>query len=534
MDGAPTEYGQFSPLIAAMLRPEFYAVPSSGVELRQTHISFVFLTGPHVYKVKKAVKFPFLDYSTLELRRHYCEEEVRLNRRLAPNTYLGIVAICRSKATFLLRERFSSEDRIVEYAVKMRRLPEACMLASLLQQQAAKPEHVIAIAERLAGFHHKASTEKASKFGSLQAVTANTRANFRETRRFIDRTITARSFAAIQSFSEAFLQENAALLTLRVGEGRVREGHGDLRAEHICLGDNGNPIEIFDCIEFDEGLRYGDVASEVAFLSMDLDFLDASDLAGLFERSYATATGDGALHQLLPFYKCYRAYVRGKVQSLKSEEPEISKVEKRIATLQALRYFCLATRYSSTPPRSMLLMVCGQIGTGKSTVAGLLNALTGFPIFASDRTRKRLAGLSPTAHSEQAYQSGIYSKKSTRLTYHALLKAAEEKLTTGQGAIIDATFADPLWRSRFLTLGQRSNVPVLFIECRSSEATIKERLLERAHNSHEVSEATWDIYQQMRDHFAPFVNVPANCHLSLDTERELMAGLETLQQKVGV
>src|SRR6266705_2710589 len=260
-----------SPLIAAMLRRKFYPHDPAEVEFRQTHISYVFLAGPYVYKVKKAVKFRFLDYSTLENRHHFCDEELRLNRRLAPNTYLKTVGISRAQGSFYLDERISDRQRIVEYAVKMNRLPEDQMLTSLIRDESVKPEHI-------------AEIEK------------------------------------IQDYSEGFLKENAELLERRVAEARVREGHGDLRAEHVCLV---NDIEIFDCVEFDEALRYGDVVSEIGFLSMDLDFLGETDLSAKLESAYASAARDPGMATLLPFYKCYRAYVRSKVESLKSDEQDV-------------------------------------------------------------------------------------------------------------------------------------------------------------------------------------------------------------------
>jgi uncharacterized protein len=224
-----------SPLIAAMLRQEFYPHDPAEVEFRQTHISSVFLAGPYVYKVKKAVKFPFLDYSTLENGRRFCDEELRLNRRLAPNTYLKTVGICRAQGSFYLDEEISDREHIVEYAVKMNRLPEDRMLTSLIRDKSVEPEHIAEIAKKLAAFHKRAASEKSARFGSPQAIASRVRDNFRETLRFIGRTIDKSFFEKIQDYTEGFLKENAELLERRVAETRVREGHGDLRAEHVCL-----------------------------------------------------------------------------------------------------------------------------------------------------------------------------------------------------------------------------------------------------------------------------------------------------------
>jgi uncharacterized protein len=338
------------PLIAAMLRPEFYQSKPAEVELRQTHISYVFIAGDRVYKVKKNVKFPFLDYSTLDKRRHFCAEEVRLNRRLAPNTYLGTVGISRLGRAFSLdRGSRDSAHSIEEYAVEMNRLPDSRMLSALLRNDSVDSECLSAIATKLAAFHARVPSDKAAFYGSPQTIAANLRENFRATRPFVDHTITGPSFKTIKAYSEAFQKEHTALIAGRVAQGRVCEGHGDLRAEHICLVDE---IEIFDCVEFGAALRYGDIASDIAFLAMDLDFFGCAHLSRQFESAYAAAARDPAMATLLPFYKCYRAYVRGKVESLKSEEQEISSADRQRASLQALRYFCLATRYTESRRKS--------------------------------------------------------------------------------------------------------------------------------------------------------------------------------------
>ena len=516
------------PLITAMLRREFYGSPVD-VTLRQTHISYVLLAGSHVYKVKKAVKFPFLDYSTLAQRRHFCEEEVRLNRRLAPTTYLDVVGICQTKqGDFLLEKDASAKCDTVEYAVKMRRLPEERLLSSLVRQKSAQTNHLIAIAEKVAAFHEHAPKEKAPTYGSPPAIAANLRANFDATRRFMGRTISRRSYETIHDYHEAFIKDHGALLAWRVAAGRVREGHGDLRAEHICLTDN---IEIFDCVEFDEGLRYNDVASEVGFLAMDLDFLDEPGLAGTLESAYAAAAQDANLHALLPFYKCYRAYVRGKVESLKSDEREVSDRERRQAALQALRYFYLSSRYARGKRNPMLLIVCGLVGTGKSTLAWLLSALTGFPVFSSDSIRKELAGTNPAPHDKTDYQSGIYTEEFTRRTYDKLLGAAHNRLAAGAGAIIDATMGDPPYRQRVVELANRFNIPAIFIECRVREQTIEKRLRERQKDRNAISDATWEIYQRMSKEFPPF-SLPEDCHLRIDTDNELVSALSTIEERL--
>ena len=518
---------KLSPLVDAMSRKEFYPHRPAEVEVRQTHISYVFLAGPYVYKIKKPVRFPFLDYSTLQKRQHFCREEVRLNRRLAPETYLDVIGVCRSNTGFALTENLPADDRVIEYAVKMKRLPEDRMLSFLVRQEVAVPSLMLAIAKKLASFHEMASVENSRLYGSLDAIAANIRGNFEETRRFIDRTISLKLFERIREYNETFFRENADLFARRISEGRVREGHGDLRAEHICLVDD---IVIFDCVEFDEGLRYGDVASEIGFLSMDLDFLGAADPAAELEVAYASAARDPALAALLPFYKCYRAYVRGKVESLKSEEREIADEGRRKASLQALRYFCLSSRYIKPENRPLLLVVCGMIATGKSTLAWLLAALTGFPVVDSDRVRKKLAGIPATARAGEEYQRGIYSAEFTQLTYEALLISAEKQLASGKGVIVDATFGDRKHRRLFLNRAGSLKIPVIFLECRADENSIRRRLEERAKSVREASDGTWEIYQRMRRDFHPLSEIPQEHHLPIDTEHALLHDLDRIEE----
>lgn len=515
------------PLIRAMLQPEFYPDAPAEVELRQTHISYVLLAGKHVYKIKKALKFPFLDYSTLEKRRHFCAEEIRLNRRLAPDTYLGVVGIGRAGKDFFLEA--DPAANATEYAVKMKRLPDERMLSSVLARGAFDIDFFSAVANKLAAFHARAPVEKAALYGAPAMVRANLEDNFRDMERFVSRTISRVSFDCMKNYSAAFQDQHAALIGKRAAAGRVCEGHGDLRAEHICLVDG---IEIFDCVEFDPALRYGDVASEIGFLSMDLDFLGFAELAKRFENEYAAVARDMELTNLLPFYKSYRACVRGKVESLKSEEREIAPEDRRRALLQALRYFCLGTRYTRSDRPPILLAVGGLIATGKSTLAGLIGALTGFEVFSSDLERKQLAGAAPTERKGDRYQRGIYSAEFTDKTYARLLERVDRCLGGGRGAVVDASFAAARQRRPFLELAHRRGVPALFIECESAERIVQARLTARQSDPAAVSDADWETYKQMRESFEPFSELPEETRLALSTDSGVTAALDKLQARL--
>jgi hypothetical protein len=262
---------------------------------------------------------------------------------------------------------------------------------------------------------------------------------------------------------------------------------------------------------------------------MDLDFLGEADLSAKLETAYASAARDPGIAALLPFYKCYRAYVRGKVESLKSDEQDVGEHERRKAALEALRYFLLSTRYAKGPSKPMLLVVCGLVVSGKSTAARLLSARTGFPVLDSDHLRKKLAGISPTTHARDNYRRGIYTEQFTRLTYESLLTGAEALLADAQGVIVDATFGNPQYRRLFVKLAGRFNVPILFVECRADEN--RQRLEDRQNDQQEVSDASSAVYEQMRREYRPLSEISDICRFELDTGRELLSGLAKLESR---
>lgn len=523
----------FTGLLTALCQPACYPHHPEQVELVQTHISAVFLAGNEVYKLKKPVRFSFLDYSTLELRHHFCEEEVRLNRRLAHTVYLGVVPVLRVGNEYRVREAVNMRDAVVvDYLVRMRRLPPERTLAALLTAERIGTEDIQALAKRLVHFHQFASTKDAAVYGAPDVVWQAVADNFRETASFIGDTISQRQYACIEDFSRQFFAEHQELFRRRIVHDRIREGHGDLRCDHVYYLDQG--IEIIDCIEFSPRLRTCDVASELAFLAMDLELRDAPTVAADFVREYVAQADDAELVPLLPFYQCYRAYVRGKVESLKSREPEIPSTEQAHARWQARRAFRLAYRYARGPLAPALILVCGRVGTGKSTVAQLLSAHTGFAVHNSDVVRKRLAGLSPTARANAEYRGGIYNEDFSRKTYAALQSQAEEALRNGRGVIIDATCQQQEERRRFLTLGERLKIPVFFVECRASLAEVERRLREREKRGDSVSDATVDIARQQEGDFPPFTDLSASCHWAIDTEGDLDEALVPIEEALSV
>lgn len=329
-----------SALKKALLSPDLYPDHPPAIQLAETHISLVFLTGNYVYKVKKPVNFGFLDFTTLEKRKYYCEQEMTLNRRLAPSLYLGVVNITEANNQITLE----GKGRTVEYAVKMKQIPEDLLMDRLLKRNELTPPMLEAISDTLARFYVTAETSHRIKsFARPERIKQDTDENFEQTEKYIGVTISEEVYQDVKEKTNQFFQTQGEVFYQRISEERIRDCHGDLRLEHIFWGEE---ISIFDCIEFNERFRYTDVAADIAFLAMDLDYNGREDLGDHFIRSYVKASEDQGLMNLLDFYKCYRAYVRGKVESFRLDDPSISPEEKRGAKERAQRYFDLAHRYS--------------------------------------------------------------------------------------------------------------------------------------------------------------------------------------------
>ena len=326
-------------VVEALLTPRAYPEDPGKIELIQTHISFVFLTENFVYKVKKAVNFGFLDFSTLEKRRFFCEKELELNRRLCPEIYLEVVSINKSDII-----KIKGTGEAVEYALKMKRLPQEKIMTTLLKENKVDKRTIDQLSKIIAQFHSSAQTNnEINQYGSLKIIKINWDENFSQTQKYVNQTIQEAEYQFIQNKVNRFIDVSKALFESRVKNNKVRDCHGDLHSGNIFITDK---ICIFDAIEFNDRFRYSDVASDVAFLAMDLDFQKRPDLSGYFIERYIAYSKDPQLTQVLAFYKCYRAYVRGKVISFKLDDPQVSSGEKAAATKEAQAYFKLAADYA--------------------------------------------------------------------------------------------------------------------------------------------------------------------------------------------
>jgi len=326
----------------ALLNPEIYPDHPGAIKFIETHISLLFLTGNYVYKLKKPVDFGFLDFTSLAKRKFFCEQEVKLNRRLSPEIYLGVIKITKEG------ERISLDGRgeLVEYAVKMKQISEELLMDRLLERKQVTPRMIEVVSEKLVKFYFTAEVNDLIKsFAKPERVKQDTDENFEQTEKYIEVTIPGEVYKAVKNRTNDFFRTREKIFYHRIASDRIRDCHGDLRLEHIFWGDE---ISIFDCIEFNERFRYTDVAADIAFLAMDLDYHGRRDLSEHLIRAFIGESGDHELMEVLDFYKCYRAYVRGKVESFRLNDPHIPEREKKEALMRAQKYFSLAHRYSET------------------------------------------------------------------------------------------------------------------------------------------------------------------------------------------
>ena len=493
----------------------FYEYPVKSVKVLQTHISFVALTGTHAYKIKKSVNFGFLDFSTLEKRKYYCEEELRLNKRLCPDIYLGVLPITQEDHTLKL----NGKGTIVDYAVKMKEFPQDSIMTNLLRQGKITEKTIEEMCTLLVDFYQKDTrSAEIDSYGKLSAVKQNIDENFEQTQSVIDITIPKKTYDFLKDANARFFEKKKDVFDKRIHDGRIHDCHGDLHSGNIVVS-NGR-IYIFDCIEFNKRFRFCDVASDIGFLAMDLDYQNQPFLSSYLIKRYNERSNDTGIFDVLNFYKSYRAYVRGKVIGFQLNDPHIQEEKKKEIITTAKTYFDLSEYYASlfsldlALHKPFLFIVTGLTGTGKSTVALKIAVDYHAHQINTDVVRKELAGMDQFERHHDQFNTGLYDPKNIDGTYEKVMEKASGLLNKGENVVVDATFQKKKYRDMAHKVAKENKAIYIMIRCVCPDIVVKKRLDERVKQK-SISDGRWEIYQHQKETFEPFTSTES--FLEMDT-----------------
>lgn len=506
----------------------------------QTHISWVFLAGDRVIKIRKPVRLGFVDFGTRLQRNVDCLNELRLNRRLAPDVYLGVAPLRRGPSGWRLgslgEALAEGEREPLEHAVVMRRLPAGRDALSLLEAGELTPHHLDAVARVLAAFHAKVGLGAPAPFtpeawrdqlarpmaANLESLKASLRGDARD------------ALARVaQRFSDR-LASCADALEERRRAGRAVDGHGDVHLQHVWFEAGPEAPLLIDCIEFSDSLRHIDSAAEVAFLAMDLHYRGRRDLGERFLRRYAERSDDFGLYAVVDLYASYRAAVRAKVAGLASRDAEIGASQRAAAEASAARHLALAEELLAEPRPGPLVLLCGSVGSGKSTAAQHLADRLGGAVIASDRVRKRLAGLPAEARASAAPGRGIYTREWNERTYAALLERAAPVVGSGRPALLDASFAAAADRQRARAAADALGTEAWLVEVRCEENVARERLARRAREGRDPSDAGPELLATSLARFEPPAEWPAERRAVAHSDRPgFESDLDALARRIG-
>jgi len=499
--------------IANMLKPEVFDHPVTNMELIETHISWVILTGDFVYKIKKPVDFGFLNFSTLEKRHTFCEQELVLNRRLAPAIYVDVVAITGSPENPCI----SGDGETFEYAVKMTQFPQSAQLDNMLIAGELKLEHMDAIAHMVADFHQTVEVaDDSMEYGNKETIYQPIEENFAQINEYLDTEPYADTLSALSQWSSSEFIKLKPVFTQRKTDGFVRECHGDMHLRNMVWLNTGPSA--FDCIEFNPQLRWIDVISEVAFLVMDLQDRQQYQLASRFLNTYLEVTGDYAGLSVLPYYLCYRALVRAKVNVLRLEQKNIPEEEREQILTEFKSYLELATTYTQQPAAKLIIMR-GLSASGKSTVSQQLLEILGAIRIRSDVERKRLFDIdsnnsSSTDNTADKINKGIYSAQASLQTYTKLAELASGIISAGYSVIIDAAFLEYERRKPFQLLAESLAVSYIIIEITAAVDILRKRIKER---KHDVSDADLNVLEHQLTNWQPLHKDEMDAAIHVDT-----------------
>ncbi len=507
-------------LIRGLMQPDIYGPQVEQCTLIETHISWVILAGTYAYKIKKSLDLGFLDFSTIAKRRFYCQEELRLNKRLAPSIYLSVVPISGTFEKPRWGGGGADENSVIEYAVKMRAFPQHAQLDRVLAAGQLQAAHIDVLARHVADFHmriDKAGSK--SRFGEPQMIRRPVDENFTQIREYTKGHEALRRIDELEDWSRTALDVLLPTFARRKASGFVRECHGDMHLRNIAWVDDA-PL-LFDCIEFSPSLRWIDVISDISFLVMDLQERKQPELAQRFLNAYLECTGDYPGISVLRFYMVYRALVRAKVDAIRAYQPGIDPGEQEKAERDFLAYLELALTYIR-PASPVCIITRGMSASGKSTVThSLLEHLKAIRL-RSDVLRKRLFGLEPEEDARSAVGEGIYSASASIKTYDSLLDSAVRILDAGYSVIVDAVFMHYKERELFKKMTESIQVPLVILECYADPETLRERIVQR---KNDVSDADLQVLEMQRSRWQPLRKMESDFSVSVNTGEPLDLGL---------
>lgn len=499
-------------LIQTLKASAAFPHPAEAIQVRETHISWVLLTGDFAYKIKKPVDFGFLDYSTLEKRKHFLELEMQLNQRLAPDLYLDVLPISGTPE----EPRIGDASDPFDYTLKMRQFDDSQLLNALQQRGELKEEHLLQLSSEIADFHQQlAGQQPPDGLGTAEAIWAPAQQNFDQIRELLDDEEALKQLKLLEDWSVDTFERLKDTFNLRHAQGFVRACHGDLHLGNATLWQG--KVVAFDCIEFNPGFRWCDVISDLAFLLMDLEDRGLKKLANITLNHYLEKTGDYAGLQLLCFYKVYRALVRAKINLFRLGQPGLDDEDKAAVVRQYRSYTDLAESY--TDFNSPYLMITyGVSGSGKSTLTeNVVRELGGIRI-RSDVERKRLFKLDAEANSHSAVSAGIYTPAATEQTYQKLTELADQVLRSCYPVTLDATNLKRAQRDRLRDVAENLGLPSLIIALKADEATLKRRITKRQQDGEKVAEADLDVLEQQLASRERLNEDELNCTVTVDTD----------------
>lgn len=497
----------FLSLLKQMQQPEFYPHEvKKPISLVQTHASAVFLTGDYAYKLKKPVNFGFLDYSTLSKREYFLNQELRLNKPVAPDIYLEVLQIAKVGDRAVL----GGEGKPIEFVLKMNQFPEESLLLNLFNAGKLVSEHFIELGIAVAKFHAQAKTNSdIQNFGSVRQIKKSIDENYAQTEQYIGIAQTQEQYDETRQFTDNFLAQKQGWFKQRQQSHKIRECHGDLHLKNICLWHDR--IQLFDRIEFNEEFRFVDVMYDVAFTVMDLDARNRRDFSNIFLNTYLEQSGDWQGLQVLPLYLSRQAYVRAKVTSMLLQDPVVSTQQKQESIAAASDYYKLAWQYTKKSQGKLILM-SGLSGSGKTTVARKLAPQINAIHLRSDAVRKHLAGIPLDSRGDD----NLYTAEMNYRTYERLLELGKMLVSQGYSAILDAKFDRRNWREKALKMSESEGIPCQIIYCTAPAAILRDRLAQR---TGDISDATPDLLARQQAIAEPFTETEKAHTITINTSQ---------------